>query len=381
MYKELKEVVPIYLITRILILISIVSSYCIELTPVAAKGDKGINYSSEIIVDKTKIAKALRNVFSSADAGWYADIAENGYHTGLLDVETPKNWVFFPLMPLLISLLNYFTNNSLISGLIISNLCFIFSLALFSKLAKKYELTKEQLSFAILLICVFPTSYFFSAALTESLFLFLSLCSFYFLSQDKIISSSIFFALLSATRPTGLLVFPAYFLELIRKRSVRSSLAAIISLSGLVVYMFYLKKHVGDFFAFSKNQQAWGRNKDTILDLISNIAHNPGHLMQSWDFLLLNLLSAILGIIICFFLLRKKQYNLSLFLFLPLAVSLYTGRLLSLTRFVMALFPLYIGMALLIKNPRHQNITLIVFSFLLGIMSAMFGALITAAMA
>lgn len=382
--KDLIKILPICIVSRLLIFLAIICSYSIELKPVPARGEKGIIYDSEIKLDREAVKKAINNVFSSADAGWYSDIAETGYHLGPFSNDSPKNWVFFPLFPLLVKSLNYITASSLISALIISNFCFLFSLVVFRKLGINYGLTEGQIAFAVFLICLFPTSYFFSAALTESLFFLLTLLCWYSLENNKVISSSFFFALLAATRPTGLLIYPAYLLELIKRKklfSLAGIFSALFALTGLFLFIWYLFYLTGEPLAFAKNQQAWGRNQSSFLDLLTYLYNNPFHLMESWDFLTLNLLISLLAIIMAIYSLFRKELAFCLYLLIPIAVSLYTGKLLSLSRFVMVLFPIYLTLPLLFRNDQLQRIIIIVSAFLLGIMSVMWGQQITAAMA
>ncbi len=351
---------------------------------VPARGERGIIYDSEIKLDRETVKKAIINTFSSADAGWYSDIAESGYNLEPFTKVSPKNWVFFPFFPLLIKALNYLTASSVISGLIISNVCFLFSLVVFRKLAINYGLTESQIAFALSLICIFPTSYFFSAAITESLFFLLTLLCWYSLEKNNVIVSSFFFALLAATRPTGLLIYPAYLLELIKRKkffTLAGIFSALFAFTGVFLFIWYLFYLTGEPLAFAKNQEAWGRNKSTFFDLMTYIYHNPFHLMQSWNFLTLNLLLSLLAIVTALYCLFRKEFSFSLFILVPLAVSLYTGTLLSLSRFVMVLFPLYLSWPLLFRNEQTQRIIIIVSAFLLGILSVMWGQQITAAMA
>ena len=63
------------------------------------------------------------NLWGHWDTGWYLNIAQNGYTAKLIAQQT--NIVFFPLYPLLMRFLGFFTGNYYVAGIIISNLCFL----------------------------------------------------------------------------------------------------------------------------------------------------------------------------------------------------------------------------------------------------------------
>src|SRR3990167_194711 len=98
--------------------------------------------------------------FANFDGAHYLLIAKNGY--------TQYQQAFFPLYPLLIRWLSpIFSNNLLLTGLIISNVSFLLGLYIFSKYLK-LTINNQQLTiWSIVFLLVFPTSFFFGAVYTE----------------------------------------------------------------------------------------------------------------------------------------------------------------------------------------------------------------------
>lgn len=104
------------------------------------------------------------------DAGWYLKIATLGY------APDDGSRLFPPLYPLLIRLLAPLTGaNATAAGLIISSLCALGMLLLLRRYLWNLEATTAR--WVILLIVVFPTSFFFVSIYTEALYLLLALAA------------------------------------------------------------------------------------------------------------------------------------------------------------------------------------------------------------
>ena len=142
------------------------------------------------------------------DSRHYLSIAENGYaSTG----DDRLLIVFFPLYPLLVRLVNYVFNNYLTSGLFLSGICWVFAAYMLYELALLDTNRKGALR-ALKYLCILPASFLFSAPLSDSLFLLLSLLCVYWVRRDRYPLAGVagFFA--AFTRMPGILLFvPACF--------------------------------------------------------------------------------------------------------------------------------------------------------------------------
>jgi hypothetical protein len=196
------------------------------------------------------------------DTQWYTDIARRGYDWTKSVGTSPV--AFFPLYPLLIRLGVILTHRSYLGvALAISNLCFLAGLTFLWRLAR-WEFDSEIAGRTVLYISVFPTSLFFFAGYTESLFLFLSVAAFYYLRRRDWLLAGIFGALASATRVTGILLLIPFVYEYARysnfswrKADVRGFIGLALIPLGLLTYMVYLHSTVGDALAFGHYQAAW----------------------------------------------------------------------------------------------------------------------------
>ncbi len=372
-----------FFISRLLILVLLIFSSQLHVSPSASPG--GVVRHPEIFLSKKEITQTLLSIFSAADAGWYINIAKNGYHREPAQGTIQRNWAFFPLYPLLLSFFSKFWNSYVGVGVILSNISFFFALVLLYKFSLQYGMTKSQAAEALWLLCLFPTSYFFSAPFTESLFLLLVIGSFYLVQKDKFLLSALCFSLSTATRPLGLLMLPGYLLfchKKVRLFSIQSVLITIIAPLGIVLFMLHLYALTGDPLAFSKNQAAWGRGgENSLFTLVGSLFKHPEHVMTDWNFTFFNCLCVLIAFLSSAELFRKKNYSLSLLTLLPVVVSILTGTLQSMGRIVMVLFPIFLLLAKSEDSTGFRKTLYIVFTALLAAMTIMWGFFITSAMA
>jgi len=90
-------------------------------------------------------------IFAKWDANYYLSIASGGYNM--------SNYVFFPLYPILIKIVNLFLHNYIFSALIILNLSYSLSLLLLYELARKVTRNSFVSKITIILFSFFPSSF------------------------------------------------------------------------------------------------------------------------------------------------------------------------------------------------------------------------------
>jgi len=110
-------------------------------------------------------------------------IIQNGYNP---NYQTELR-VFFPLYPLIVKIISFNVFNPILVGLGISLLAILGSLLSFRYLLKLDKINQEQRTRILALLLLFPTSYYFLAFYTESIFLLLALLIFITLSKFNII--------------------------------------------------------------------------------------------------------------------------------------------------------------------------------------------------
>ena len=283
------------------------------------------------------------------DGQRYLDVACNGYSIkdGNLNL-----LAFFPVYPILIRIFSAGCKiNPIPVGIGISFMAFLTAVYILWKMLDKKIRDKT-----LLLLLFFPTSFFFTAFYTESVFLLFSVLVFWFLDRKKIFYAAVFAAIASATRIVGLAlslpVFYEAYLEYKRNRVLHFE--AALAPFGVVLYAIYNWFSSGSLFTFIISQKHWDRPVSVLAPFyavknqITSILTGP---LPSYDspfvypvivieFIVLLYLLAIL-----FFSYKKIKMSHWLYLLGSIIIILFGGILTSIPRFALVLFPIYIYLA------------------------------------
>ena len=161
--------------------------------------------------------------------------------------------VFPPLYPILLRLISDLGINIYLGGVIISNILFVIGmLILYKTIAGRWN--KKIASMALVLISIFPTSYFFSTTYPESLFVLIFAASFYFAEKENYLLSSFLAGLAAITRPFGIMIFPPIILFMFKKNklSLRNLITNGLIFALPIIYYLLINYFIyGDFFAFA----------------------------------------------------------------------------------------------------------------------------------
>jgi Gpi18-like mannosyltransferase len=312
------------------------------------------------------------------DGQHYVNIAKNGYGFG--------EHTFFPLYPFLIKLIAGFIGASVksyhLSGQIISNLSFLVGLIGFYKLAR-LDHSDKIAKLSVIFLLVFPTSFYFAAVYTESLFLALLTWSFYFFIKKKYFCASVLGLALTALRPVGIFLFPAFWIDwLMQKDNKRTlisfSLSSLIIPSGLLGYMYYLKVKVNDMFAFFSNQVYVGEHRSRQIILIPQILYRYvfkvlPNLNYSYFpgvfFTFLELGTGILYLLIVVTLFWTFRVGYAVFSALAYITPTFLGSFSSEPRYVLIIFPAYFLAAKYLSRNRFLLFAFLAVSFILLLVS------------
>lgn len=285
------------------------------------------------------------------DGEHYLSIAEFGYQVR----NGFPQYAFFPLYPLLIRLMSFFTRDLYLAGLLVSQLSLYLALTFLAKWTTSLKL--RSITPQLLLS---PGAVFLASIYSEPLFLALAAMTMYFCESKQWGRATLLTALATATRVNG--IFLAIFLLVKIYKSSKSSLISIsyffISLGGLASYMLFLYFKTGDPLAWFHAQGAWGKAVATspLTTLVSylraiSVDFSPDltHLVVIFEVLVTLTLFALFVA-----LLRSHLLDLSywLYLALNLALPITTGSLGSMPRFILTLYPLFVVLPSLPKVSR-----------------------------
>lgn len=193
------------------------------------------------------------DIWARWDSDFFLRIAQNGYDD--------TSAAFHPLYPALIAGLGrIFFRHYVLAGVVISLLCCLGSFILLHRLAME-RLDVEGARRTVLYLAVFPMALFLQAVYSESLFLLLVLAAFTLAERDRFAAAGVVAGLAILTRVTGLALLPALALLAWRHRERPRALAGItLALPVAAVYPLVLWQQVGDPWAFSDAQDRWHRH-------------------------------------------------------------------------------------------------------------------------
>lgn len=303
--------------------------------------------------------------WANFDGVHYLGIAKDGYWAQFTQA-------FFPLYPFLIDWTNVILGNHLLTGLIITHIALIAALYLLHRLIC-LDHKPNIANSTILLLLVFPTSFYFGSLYTESIFLFFVTASFYAIRKQNFTLSILAAALASATRIIGVFLLPALLYERwTQLKSQHKKLTPTIifknlapfslSISGLLAYMYYLHTHFSDALYFLTAQPAFGaqRSADKLILLYQVIFRytkmiftvDPTSILyytvtQEFIFSLIFLVLSIWAF-------KKVRPSYAIFGLLSYITPTLTGTFSSMPRYVLLLFPAFITLSL-VTNPHHRR--------------------------
>jgi hypothetical protein len=330
-----------------------------------------------IDLNRMNLARTLGPLAGRGDGGWYLFIAKDGYERIPFNVGY-HNWAFFPLYPLTVRAASYLTGGYDVTAMMLSSLFFLIALVLLYKLVREYGHDEATAERTIFYLAVFPTSYFFSLPLTESLFLLLTVRSFFEARREHWTRAGIFAALASATRFIGILMFPTLLLlywQRYRARPRINALGLLLAPTGLLAYMLFLHRITGNAFAFKDVLSAWGRKSGFFLNPLYDYLSNPAVVAPGTgggNFYLLHFAAALMVLVCGYKLARRREWGLAFYTFGSIFVALSSQNMVSLTRYAMVIFPVFITLGQAGESPRIDITIRSVFLVLFGILATLF---------
>ena len=179
-------------------------------------GYAGINFLPEGPAYNHDISKSsFLNSWSQYDAAAYIDIAEKGYNQEYMNGAGNYNW--FPFYSVVIKAFGFIGYP--LAAFLISNICLLFAVYFLYLLLKK-EFDRSLAFKTIFYMLIFPTTYFFSAMYTESLFLLLMVLCFYFANKRSWLAVGIVGFCASLTRPQGVFIYIPMLYQYLAQKGV-----------------------------------------------------------------------------------------------------------------------------------------------------------------
>jgi hypothetical protein len=223
----------------------------------------------------------------------------------------------------------------------------------------RLDLAAGRASRAVLLIAIFPFAFFFGVIYSESVFLLLTVASFYFFRTRRWALGGFCGALATATRVTGILMLPALAwiawrnAEPNTRDRLRASVGLVLVTGGVGAYSFYVYRLTGNPFEWARSIQRWGYYPGgapwlALVRLVQTLCMHPytylvGERLAPYD--TLNGLTALVFVIAVPFVWRRLGAAYGLFMATNLWLPLSSGQLEGMGRYCAVLFPFFIWLA------------------------------------
>ena len=333
----------------------------------------------------------VTDVWARWDSVWFLRIAEHGYAS--LEGTAAA---FYPLYPASVGLIGrVFFGHYVLAGIAVSLAASLAAFVLLHDLAET-KLGAEGARRTVLYLAIFPMTLFLQAVYSEALFLLLTVAAFLLAERGRFASTGVVAGLALLTRPVGFALLPALALIAWRSPDRRRALANLaIAPLLFCLYPLYLWIDRGDPFAFLHAQDIWTRHVSYagplggiwdglragwagVRQLVSG-----SHTTTYWPAVdgtdpmrvaAVNLEAlAFLVLFVALTIVAWRRFGAPYGLFaalslaIPLSVPSERWPLLSLPRFGLVIFPLFLALAALGGRPRAHVAIVSISSIMLGV--------------
>jgi Mannosyltransferase (PIG-V) len=313
---------------------------------------------------------SFTDVWARWDSAFFLQIAEHGYDRA--------SAAFYPLYPALVAGLGrVFFGHYVVAGIVVSLAATLGSFLLLQRLAEE-RLGVDGARRAVLYLALFPMALFLGAVYSEALYLLLVLAAFVLAERGRFGATGVVTGLAILTRVTGLALLPALAVIAWRSRDRKRGLAGLaLAVPVAAIYPLVLWQQIGDPWAFVHAQERWHRHLSAagplggIWDAFTNwvppgadhshaIAVNVGALLA---------LALLVALTVVAWRRFGTPYGLFAAVSIAIPLSLPSDRwpLLSMPRFALVIFPIFLALAVLGGKPRVHTAIVAVSSMFLGI--------------
>ena len=315
------------------------------------------------------------------DATGYNHMIQGGYKYMMEDGEY-VTLVFFPLYSFAGRILNIFINNTQLSAIITSTLCYAFACCFLYKLVI-IDYGKSVARKAVLYISISPFGFYFGAMLTESMFFLTTVASFYYIRKHNWIMVGVCGALAALSRISGVVViFPAVveFIEhyrlfgMFKDKKVKEAFKLILTKGlwifgafvGVFIYLYCNYSLTGDWFKFLELQHKfWGEETcyfgKCILIMWQQIVSDRS-IMVKFGMFIPELLSVIMMLITMLYGARRHKSMYITYMVVYLVMNTSITWPISIARYMLCALPMFIVLADFTERHKKAHIPITVVS-------------------
>lgn len=313
----------------------------------------------------------LLRTFDRYDSIWFSRIAEHGY-------ASRPSAAFFPVYPLLVRGVAFVTRSHLAAGVLVSVAAAAVAAWLLLRVARRH-LAEDSAQTTVLLLALYPTAFVFTAAYSDALFLCFVLLAVDAAERDRALLAGVAAALAVDTRLLGVALIPTLLLLLPRRGVLRLAPVVLFPALALGLWLLYAHVHYGDALASSHSEHRyWLREPLSAHWIWHEFRNIPGALSQLVFHLprppypryvhtaaadVYDAAFLVFGAVFTWVAWRRLGRALGLYSVLTLAMIVLAPTswrpLLSVPRFLLADFPIFLALAaVLAGRPRARDVVL-----------------------
>jgi len=311
-------------------------------------------FACYVVAARVQGGVSVRGVLSRWDASWYFQIITNGYPSDVPAGASPI--AFFPLFPLTVKSFTVTLGTNPLWTATVVNLvlgcAFISLLWWFTA-----DLTDRSVADrTVVLVAFFPGSIALSLAYSEALMLTLAVGCLWALVKRRWLLAGVLAAGATATRPNAIALVvacaAAAAVAIWQRREWKALVAPALAPIGLVAFFVYLKVHTGVTSAwFVAQRNGWNekfdfglRNGEKIIDTLRDPFADYNVLVAAVGTVL------IIGLCVLMVVWWRPPAAVLAYTLTIAALTIGSSTLGGRPRFILTAFPLFIAVALAVRN-------------------------------
>lgn len=302
------------------------------------------------------------NSWNRWDTPHYIDIADKGY-ANCTENNQHLFLVFFPLYPWLLRLVHILIPDWELACLVLSTLAYAIGCCFFyAVLAEEY--TKAIAYKTLVLLSVFPFSFFFGAMMTESLFFCLMAAGFYFIKKHNWLAVGITGIFCSLYRIQGLILLGVAGVEFLityppvtmyKEKRIKEFVKTVLTKgsflllipTGTLIYLYINYRIEGNPFQFMIYQREhWYHNTtyftNNLSEIITNLQNSDTTNTLRICIWIPELLLFLLAILLLIYGMPRHPLKYTAYLLVYTLVNYSVTFLISGGRYMTCAFPLFI---------------------------------------
>lgn len=294
------------------------------------------------------------------DAPHYIEIAENGYANHIEEGQYLM-LVFFPLYPVLVKILQYIVQSYVVSGLLVSSICYSVGCVLMYRLVN-IDYSKSIAKKSVIFLSIYPFAFYFGGIMTESTFFMMTIATFLAIRRHNWWAAGVLGALTALTRSFGvLMIIPAAVewiqaecpIALIKEKKLKKLgkdflgvLPILIIPVGTLIYLYINYSVTGDPFIFSQYQsEHWHMNLQFFGKTLNMLWSRTTSFNDDWSAInclfMPELLALPIFAAVILYSVRRTRSVYVVFMLIYYAFNAAASWPLSLSRYLSCMFPVF----------------------------------------